>query len=75
MGESLLLPTGETVGRIVPEECIVLSSAAKPLLLSFEVPEEAKIFLSTWFGAPFKLGVKFLIKMGSRLGSNSGSEF
>ena len=26
---------------------------------NFEVPEEAKIFLSTWFGAPFKLGVKF----------------
>ena len=30
-----LLPFGKTVGPLVPTECSVLSSAAKPLFLSF----------------------------------------
>ena len=33
----------------------------------FEVPEEAVTFLSTWFGAPFKIGVKFFGKDGEEI--------
>ena len=34
---------------------------------NFEVPEGAKIWLSTWFGAPFKLVVKFFGKDGEEI--------
>ena len=34
---------------------------------NFEVPEGAKIYLSTWFGAPFKIGVKFFGKDGEEI--------
>ena len=42
--QQVVLPFGVTVGRLVPQKCFVLTSAAKPLWLSFEAPEAYDFF-------------------------------
>jgi phosphatidylinositol-4,5-bisphosphate 3-kinase len=42
--QQVVLPFGVSVGRLVPQKCFVLTSAAKPLWLSFEAPEAYDFF-------------------------------